>query len=140
VSSISVNVVAACSFMTTIFGLKRQGSRLEVMTGKKQNSKRITFRVLSYGSILSILSYFVFVRLVEYQMSLVPLKFASHEKNILVLFLTSQLSITIMVFTIILSRLSVWEWIQELKPKKLPPFPVLKNGIVLGSTGEELNG
>lgn len=134
----AINVIWAYSLLTRAFGLNRQGGRLEVLTGKRQEAILPPLRVIGASALFSIIAFTLMTTTDipdAHELASLILK-DPILKNVL-LWLRLNFSLTAFIVALIAARLSLWRLISRSFMKGLPKFPKIENGIVLGSIGED---
>ncbi len=139
--SFILNIIWVYSIAARTLGLQKQGSRLEVLTGKS-NVLPVTKELKHY--VISILIALIFrFYLASNIVGSEPFHFSGKilqaYGTTIQFIVLSSLSVSVFVLTHFFIRLSPILNILNLLPQRLPKFPRIKNTLVLGSIGESEN-
>lgn len=133
--SLCLNFVALSSVLSSAIGLRKQGSRLAILTGKGKSASKGLSTVI--GTCLVALTSTAVLFLTFYKFELVgPFQIPTNYRTWILLFFSSQLGLSVALILSILYRLSGIEISKLFSSETLPTFPASKNSIVIGSTGE----
>lgn len=133
--SLSINFVTTISMFTSSFGLRKQGSRLAILTGRRNSGSSSIAGFIQLLGIASVsgLLLLPFVKNLETAGSeFVLIQYVEAIR----LFIVSQFGLSIAVITLLVARTLAFDPRRWLLSHGLPPYPIKKNSIVLGSTGE----
>ena len=135
--ALAFDMIAGGSLVYGVLTGKRQGKNLEALSGKRREKIRISFAGISISlalgaGIFSLLQFFVVPGLVAE----LPGYWDSDLEKIAVLVIAATYALSGLIGCALLWRLGASVFTRG--SSKLPPFPVQKNCIVLGSLGEEV--
>lgn len=138
VFTLAINGAWLYSILARALGQKKQGSRLEVMTGRRSGTHGVPWKVIGVSAFLGVLS-FGLLSLVNYPSpaALVIFKMPAVIADTVLLVLRLNLSFSAFVVAVMLSRAGLWKGFVRFGGRKLPKQPTPENSLVLGSVAED---
>ena len=133
--SLCLNFVAFSSVMSSAIGLRKQGRRLAILTGRGNSVSKSLVTVVGTSFVALISTAILFLSFYKFEL-VGPLQIPTNYRIWILLFFSSQLGLTIALALSILYRLSGIKVSKFFSLETLPTFPAAKNSIVVGSTGE----
>ncbi len=139
--AIAINAVWIYSLVARAVGLQKQGSRLEVLTGRKANPNKLSFLTV-LGSIgLAAATYLLLSALDAPQTQILKMfRLKPLYAQRIVEGLRVNFSLSALVFGLTLARSSLFKGFGGFKKHALPPMPKPENGLVIGSLGDDEDG
>lgn len=129
--SLIINLTWSLSVFKRILGLKKQGSRLKKLTGEKGQFSKRNMRIILFSLAIGGGTFqYLHLLLSPY---LDQLSILSTYKMIIL----GNLAFTAFILIYITSRWSLFKAIFDFSLNRLPRFPKVKNGVVLGAVNEE---
>lgn len=134
----AINGTWIYSILSRALGFQKQGSRLELMTGRRSGAHGVPWRTIGVAASLAALS-FCTLALEKYPsreaLSLIKLPTKIEELTLLVLRL--NFSFGAFVAMMMLSRAGFWKAAARFGSRTLPKIPAPENSLVLGSVAED---
>lgn len=136
--SAAVNGIWLYSVASRVLGLQKQGSRLELLTGKRPERDGVAWKTVVLSS-LAALSTFVGLSLAALPgpEDLKPLFRSDAVAEGVSLGMRLNFAVSILVSSLMIARSGILKLFLRVGSKNLPPMPAPQNGIVLGAVGEE---
>ena len=138
VSALAFNLIWGFSILTRVFGLSKQGSRLEVMAGKRYEKPLYTVKTIALSMCVS-MGCLALLNEIKYPgeellQHLFPDPILRDE---IALALRLNFGALAFICSLMIARVSSWKFLSNLVAQNLPEMPLPENGIAIGSINEE---
>ena len=136
--ALALNLVWGVSVLCRVFGLSKQGSRLEAMAGKRYEKPTYSLKAFAISANVALMSLSILNGIQYPEPDLISKLFPEPLlQDKVLLALRFNFGALAFVVSLTIARISSWKFLSKFTGRNLPEMPRPENGVVIGSINEE---